>query len=92
MRIIAEYLSPELLCKKILPFLEATVKERSEDLRSKSPLTTVAAAESILSIASTVSTSPEKDSLISLFEQLLNDKSVNVRVNIFKTFHELSSV
>ena len=33
-----------------------------------------------------------KDSIISLFEALLKDKSLDVRVNIFKTFHELTSV
>ena len=92
LRMIAEFIEPEEIINQILPILERIVETDETYLRSMIPFTPVAASESIFSLVPILSKRSIKEGLMKLYEKLLVDPCVEVRLNIFKTVHELTTV
>lgn len=79
------YLDAEDIISKIIPLIKTIVTDETNYIRS-------ALAESLLSLAPVLGKKNTNDHILGFFLTLLRDDHAEVRINIFKTFHELTKV
>jgi len=85
LKMIADTLDPRTIVTSLLPIINNIVHNGNEDLRT-------AVSESALSLAPLLSQDYIKEYLLGIYSALLRDESVDVRMNLLRTFHELSGV
>lgn len=91
-RVLAGYLDADDIISKIIPVIRTIVSDDTNYIRCKPRLHPAALAESLLSLAPVLGKKNTNDQILSFFLTLLRDDCADVRINIFKTFHELTQV
>lgn len=88
------HLENERIAASILPRLGLLISPEQKDKLLKCRLASlpVSAAESILTMAPWLTESQITESLMKMYRVLLNDESVEVKLALFKTIHEIINV
>lgn len=84
-RVLVGFLDAEDIINKIIPLIRNIVNDETNHIRS-------ALAESLLSLAPVLLKKHTNDHILGFFLTLLRDDCAEVRINIFRTFHELTQV
>lgn len=84
-RIIVKYLESDDIINKIVPIIKSIVSDEHAYVRAS-------LASSQLSLAPVLGKKATNEHILGFFLTLQRDDSPDVRINIFKTFHELTQV